>query len=286
MGATMTTMPPRTNHLFTLGTQGSTLSVIGDAGAIAPTEQIYSTRFVGDYAYVVTFRQVDPLFVFDLTNAAAPTKLGELKIPGFSEYMQPIDDNHLLTIGKDANDQGRVTGLAIQLFDVTNKTQPRVQGKFVFGNDQGWASSEAESNHKAFTYSPVNKMLAIPMQRWSNGSYAATFEFFKIDVTNNAGASVDRLGFVDHAQVFGRTGADPSVCGYTVQPRRTFFYENDVVTLSTGAVGFIKSPTSMTRGDLAAASAGGCFNQEFKPSLSWLVPLARIGALRVLEKLP
>jgi hypothetical protein len=250
MGATMTTMPPRTNHLFTLGTQGSTLSVIGDAGAIAPTEQIYSTRFVGDYAYVVTFRQVDPLFVFDLTNAAAPTKLGELKIPGFSEYMQPIDDNHLLTIGKDANDQGRVTGLAIQLFDVTNKALPRVQGKFVFTNDQGWASSEAENNHKAFTYSPVNKMLAIPMQRWSNGSYGATFEFFKVDTTSNT-AAVDRLGFVDHAQIFGRTAANPSMCGYMVQPRRTFFYENDVVTLSTvGAVAshaadlqFIRSAT-------------------------------------------
>jgi predicted small secreted protein len=236
-GVAMTNSPPRVNHLFTLATQGGSLALRGDAGPIAPTEQIYSTRFVGNTAYVVTFRQTDPLFVFDLTNPATPVKLGELKIPGFSEYMQPIDGNHLLTIGKDANEQGRVTGLAIQLFDVTNKTQPRVQGKFVFGNDQGWASSEAENNHKAFTWSPVNKMLAIPMQRWTNGSYAATFEFFKVDVTNNTGASVDRLGFVDHAQIFGRSGVDPNMCGYTVQPRRTFFYENDVVTLSTaGAV--------------------------------------------------
>lgn len=236
-GTNITSAPPRVNHLFTLATQGTSLALRGDAGAIAPTELIYSTRFVGNTAYVVTFRQTDPLFVFDLTNPAAPVKLGELKIPGFSEYMQPIDENHLLTIGKDANEQGRVTGLAIQLFDVTNKTQPRVQGKFVFGNEQGWATSEAESNHKAFTYSPVNKMLAIPMQRWTNGSYAATFEFFKVDTANTTGASVDRLGFVDHAQIFGRSGVDPNMCGYTVQPRRTFFYENDVVTLSTaGAV--------------------------------------------------
>lgn len=236
-GTSITSAPPRVNHLFTLATQGSALALRGDAGAIAPTELIYSTRFVGNTAYVVTFRQTDPLFVFDLTSPALPVRLGELKIPGFSEYMQPIDENHLLTIGKDANEQGRVTGLAIQLFDVTNKTQPRVQGKFVFGNDQGWASSEAESNHKAFTYSPVNKMLAIPMQRWTNGSYAATFEFFKVDVANNTGAAVDRLGFVDHAQIFGRSGVDPNMCGYTVQPRRTFFYENDVVTLSSaGAV--------------------------------------------------
>ncbi len=226
--------PPRTNHLFTLSTSGTTMSLRGDAGSIAPTERIYSTRFVGDYAYIVTFRQVDPLFVFDLRNTAAPIKLGELKIPGFSEYMQPIDENHLLTIGKDATEQGRITGLSIQLFDVTNKTAPRVQGKFVFPNDQGWASSEAEHNHKAFTYSPVNKLLAIPMQRWTNGSYGATFEFFKIDPT--ATVAVDRLGYVDHAQIFARTGANPSVCGYSVQPRRTFFFENDVVTLSTAGL--------------------------------------------------
>jgi hypothetical protein len=265
-GVAISSAPPRVNHLFTLATQGASLALRGDAGAIAPTELIYSTRFVGNYAYVVTFRQTDPLFVFDLTNPALPVKLGELKIPGFSEYMQPVDENHLLTIGKDATEQGRVTGLAIQLFDVTDKTQPRVQGKFVFGNDQGWASSEAENNHKAFTYSPVNKMLAIPMQRWTGGSYAATFEFFKIDVTNNAGAAVDRLGFVDHAQIFGRSGVDPNMCGYTVQPRRTFFYENDVVTLSTaGAVASraadlgriataqLPSPTSSSGGSTGGA---------------------------------
>ena len=88
------------------------------------------------------------------------------------------------------------------------------------------------------------------MQRWSNGSYGATFEFFKVDTTSNT-AAVDRLGFVDHAQIFGRTAANPSMCGYMVQPRRTFFYENDVVTLSTvGAVAshaadlqFIRSAT-------------------------------------------
>ncbi len=227
--------PPRINHLFTLRGQGTNLSVLGDAGAIAPTESIYSTRFVGNHAYVVTFRQVDPLFVFDLTNPAVPVKLGELKIPGFSEYMQPIDDNHLLTIGKDATEQGRITGLSIQLFDVTDKTRPAVQGKFVFPNEGGWASSEAEHNHKAFTYSPVNKMLAIPMQRWTNGAYTASFEFFKVDPASTT-ASVDRLGFVDHAQVFGRTAANPAYCGYTVQPRRSFFYEGDVVTLSTAGV--------------------------------------------------
>jgi hypothetical protein len=261
-GVTSLTSPPRVNHLYTLATQGTSLQVRGDAGAIAPTELIYSTRFVGNYAYVVTFRQVDPLFVFDLSNPAQPVKLGELKIPGFSEYMQAIDDDHLLTIGKDANDQGRVTGLAIQLFDVTNKTLPKLQSKFVFDMSSGWATSEASNNHKAFTWSPVNKMLAIPMQRWTNGAYTASFEFFKVNVADQTGGAVDRLGFVDHAQVFGRTAANPQYCGYSVQPRRTFFYENDVVTLSTaGAVANRASDlariASATLPVPSAASSGG-----------------------------
>jgi uncharacterized secreted protein with C-terminal beta-propeller domain len=258
-GVAITSNPPRVNHLFTLATAGTSLALRGDAGPIAPTELIYSTRFVGNTAYIVTFRQTDPLFAFDLTNPAQPVKLGELKIPGFSEYMQAIDDGHLLTIGKDANDQGRVTGLAIQLFDVTNKTLPKLQGKFVFDMSGGWATSEAENNHKAFTWSPVNKMLAIPMQRWTNGAYTASFEFFKVDVANQTGGAVDRLGFVDHAQVFGRSAANPSYCGYSVQPRRTFFYENDVVTLSTaGAVANRASDlTPIANVTLPASSSSG-----------------------------
>ncbi len=273
---TSASSPPRTNHLFTLGTQATSLAIVGDAGPIAPTESIQSTRFVGDYAYVVTFRQVDPLFVFDLRNAAAPTKVGELHIPGFSEYMQPIDENHLLTIGKDANDQGRVTGLAIQLFDVTNKAAPRAQGKFSFSNDQGWASSEAENNHKAFTYSPVNKLLSIPMQRWAGNAYTASFEFFKVDAT--AQVPVDHLGTVDHALIFGAAAHDPSMCGYMVQPRRTFFYETDVVTLSTaGAVAshaadlqFIKSASlppmttmASTGGPTGVPYPSSCYDRGF-----------------------
>ena len=120
---------------------------------------------------------------------------------------------------------------------LTNKRLPKLQSKFVFDMSSGWATSEASNNHKAFTWSPVNKMLAIPMQRWTNGAYTASFEFFKVNVADQTGGAVDRLGFVDHAQVFGRTAANPQYCGYTVQPRRTFFFENDVVTLSSaGAV--------------------------------------------------
>ena len=103
-----------TNALYTVsGAQGA-LSIAGRVEGVAPNEQMYSARFVGNRGYFVTFEQVDPLFVFDLSNPAAPKLQGELTIPGFSEYMHPIDDGHLLTIGVD--DGG--WGLAIQILSL------------------------------------------------------------------------------------------------------------------------------------------------------------------------
>ena len=89
-------------HVTVLEPRGAALATAGQVRDLAPGERIYSTRFVGTRGYVVTFRQVDPLFVIDLAQASAPKVLGELKIPGFSEYMHPIDEGHLLTIGREA----------------------------------------------------------------------------------------------------------------------------------------------------------------------------------------
>ena len=73
--------------------------LVGQSEELAPGERIYSARFLGDKGYVVTFRQVDPLFTFDLSDPAHPRKVGELKVPGFSTYIHPLDENHLLTMG-------------------------------------------------------------------------------------------------------------------------------------------------------------------------------------------
>ncbi|MDO8661274.1 MAG: beta-propeller domain-containing protein, partial [Candidatus Woesearchaeota archaeon] len=104
----------------TTGWQGSESNVyaldknlkqIGSLEGLAPGEQIYSARFMGPKAYLVTFRQVDPLFVIDLSNPTAPRVLGKLKIPGFSNYLHPYDETHLIGIGKDADETGRTKGL-------------------------------------------------------------------------------------------------------------------------------------------------------------------------------
>lgn len=130
---------------------------------IAPGEDIRSVRFDDDRGYVVTFKKTDPLFVLDLADARAPKILGELKIPGFSTYMHRIDRDHLLSIGFDADDHGDFAyfnGLLLQIFDVKNPTEPRLLHRATLGS-RG-SSSEAATNHLAFTYMPERNLLAIP----------------------------------------------------------------------------------------------------------------------------
>jgi hypothetical protein len=152
----------------------SAVSVLADDGSgslvrvgavphIAPGEDIRAVRFDGDRGYVVTFKKTDPLFVLDLWHPARPGILGELKIPGFSTYMQRIDPDHLLSIGFDAHDQGDFAyfdGLLLQLFDVKKPTQPKLLHKQKIGT-RG-SSSEAATDHHAFNYFADRGLLAIP----------------------------------------------------------------------------------------------------------------------------
>ena len=96
------------------------LKQVGAVEELAKSEQIYSVRFMQGRANMVTFRQVDPLFVIDLKDPKNPTVLGELKVPGFSSYLHPYDETRLIGFGKQADDSGRTTGLKLSLFDVSN----------------------------------------------------------------------------------------------------------------------------------------------------------------------
>lgn len=165
-----------TNRLSVLGENAGYLDVVGQSPDLATGERVMSSRMVGDRGFVVTFRQVDPLFTFDLSNPANPRVVGELKIPGFSTYIHPMGPNHLLTIGtyvpepvngEPQNWQARALQLAI--FDVTDMANPRQTHVQLVGTAYGW--SEAQHEHKAFNYFPAKKLLAIPFADWS---YSAT----------------------------------------------------------------------------------------------------------------
>src|SRR5262249_53411378 len=148
-------------HLFVMGQNGGWLDPAGDAGEIAPNESIHSVRFVDGRGYIVTFRQVDPLFVYNLSDPKNPNLLAALTIPGFSEYMHPLDANHLLTIGRAGTATGQTRGLQLQIFDVTNGANPIVQHKFTYTGSE-YGNSEAEYDHKAFTYFDDKNLLAFP----------------------------------------------------------------------------------------------------------------------------
>lgn len=152
------------NHVYVLN---KNLEIVGRLEDLAPGERIYSARFIGEKGYLVTFRKVDPLFVLDLEDPENPQFLGKLKIPGYSDYLHPYDENHLIGIGKStvAAEQGDFAwyqGVKIALFDVSDVNNPKQISKFVIG-DRG-TESLALRNHKAFLFDKSKNLLAFPVR--------------------------------------------------------------------------------------------------------------------------
>jgi hypothetical protein len=161
-----------TNRLFTFREKNGRLVKVGQTEELAKGERIFSARFLGNKGYVVTFRQVDPLFTFDLSDPEHPRKVGELKVPGFSSYIHPLDENHLITIGvhvPENQTDWRQRALKLSLFDVTNPAEPRETFTQLVGTAYGW--SEALYEHKAFNFFPAKGLLAIPFTDYNPNSY-------------------------------------------------------------------------------------------------------------------
>lgn len=146
------------NNLYVLD---KNLKLVSKIEGLAKGERIYSVRFDKDISYFVTFKQVDPLFVVDLSNPEKPVIKTELKIPGFSEYLHVYDDKYLFGLGKEANDKGRVTSLKISMFDISDKNNVIEKYKTVIGNNETW--SEASYNHKAILISKSKNLIAFPL---------------------------------------------------------------------------------------------------------------------------
>lgn len=140
------------NNVFVLNMN---LTTVGKLENLAITERIYSARFMGDRAYLVTFRQIDPFFVLDLSDPANPRVAGELKIPGYSSYLHPYDADHVIGLGIENN------AVKLSLFNVTNINSPTEMAKYIIEGD--WTYSEALNDPKAFLFDKAKELLVIPV---------------------------------------------------------------------------------------------------------------------------
>lgn len=204
------------NNLYVLDDE---MKQVGAIERIAEGERIYSVRFIGSRAYMVTFQQTDPLFVIDLGDPRAPKILGELKIPGFSNYLHPYDENTLIGFGKEttSNQWGGVTtkGVKLSLFDVSNVAEPKEIDTYVMGGSG--SDSLALSDHKAFLFSKSKNLLSVPVSL-NEGQARLVFSGAMVFSVNQNGFKMK--GKIDHSDG-GRSSESDYWHGYG-------FYDNSV----------------------------------------------------------
>jgi hypothetical protein len=175
---------------------------------LAEGEQLHATRFDGDRVYIVTYFIIDPLWVVDLSNPAAPRIAGELEVPGWSTYIHPLGD-HLVAIGIDDTEGWRV---AVSLFDVSDPAQPSLADKVLLGENHSW--SEANRDEKAFNVMPEHGLILVPYQGDSVDGYAQRVQLIDLELSSDASLKV--RGAIDHA----------------MQPRRATVHRDRILSIS------------------------------------------------------
>lgn len=223
---------------------GEKLQVIGKTEPVAPGENMYASRFMGDKAYLVTYQNMDPLFVIDLKDEKNPKFMGELKIPGYSTYLHPYDENHLIGIGIDTeetivrDDEGKVinsraykTGMKMSLFDVSDINNPKELATTTIGDSR--TVSAVLTNPKALLFSKEKNLLAIPVNRYKddeesiyNDYYVGEGYFvYHIDLEG-----FNLKGIINHVKVKSRYGT------YGSKLLRGIYIDDNLYTVSESAI--------------------------------------------------
>jgi len=209
------------------------MKVVGKLEQIEPDESIYAARFIGDRLYLVTFQRIDPFFVIDLSTDQ-PKILGELKLPGYSSYLHPYDEDHIIGIGKDTkeNEFGGVqaTGVKVALFDVSDISNPRLVDDYVIG--KSGTDSEVLWDHKALLFDKAKDVLSIPVSSYDEvavegGRYAPPNVwrgFYVFGTSPDSGFTLK--GTVEHSNT--------SDYYYGIQGSRSFYIGDVLYTLSLG----------------------------------------------------
>ncbi len=232
-----------TNRITVLGERSGHLIAVGATRDLADNERIQSARFMGDKGYLVTFETVDPLFTVDLHDPTNPRVIGELKIPGFSSYMHPLDENNILAIGvhiPEPDSQGRVDWsqryMKLSIFDVSDFANPRQKFEQVIGTAHGW--SEAAWEHKAFNYFPERGMLAVPFSDYiSNGGdywdgFISDLRLFHIDVDTG----ITPRGSIDMREIYREVNHREWSWSYSPWIRRSVMADDFAYAISDAGI--------------------------------------------------
>lgn len=189
------------NNVFVLQERDGALEQVGELRGIAPGEQIYSARFMGDVGFLVTFEQMDPLFTLDLSDPTAPRIVGELEVTGYSSYLHPAGEDHLLAVGMEGTETGEILGFQVSLFDISNLAAPTLSDRFLVESDD-WSWSESLWDPHAFTY--FADTLSVPIYTDDYDPDTGADESFSgllvLDVDLDAGGLTE-LGRVDHSDI-------------------------------------------------------------------------------------
>ncbi|MBI4934227.1 MAG: beta-propeller domain-containing protein [Actinobacteria bacterium] len=236
--------------------EGTDLVTIGSVGGLGLGEQIQAVRFLGSQAYVVTFRQTDPLYVVNLTDPTAPVVTGELKIPGYSAYLHPVGEGLLLGVGQSATDTGQTTGTQLSLFDVSDPSAPKQLSVLPIGGH-----SDAEWDHKAFLYWPEDGTIVIPVSPfWGPCGFAVdcasnsiTSPAGGVVVAQLEGTEITLRGTVQHEQ------RENSGCWNPLQ--RSMVIGDELVTIGLDQVKFSDLATLVARDSTAWGTPDqyGCY---------------------------
>ncbi len=220
------------NHLWVLKQDAQVLSIVSGVQNFGTNEDIRAVRYVGEIGYVVTFRETDPLFAFDLSDPLAPKLLGELFMPGFSTYLHPVEGGRMIGIGFNG-------GLQISLYDVTDPTNLRQADVHIIGNNWGGGSSEAQYDHHAFYYDAERLVFALPFIDHGGGDWndvSETGEGLGVEAPKSTsgalfyevkGDKLVELGRISHSAFNNSCGGDV---------RRIMQLDGRLITVSAGGV--------------------------------------------------
>ncbi len=231
------------SYVSVLREDGQHLELVGQVDGLGRGEQIYAVRFLGETGYVVTFRQIDPLYTIDLSTPTAPKMVGELKIEGYSAYLHPVGEGLLLGVGRDGTADGQVTGSQISLFDVSDPANPEAIHQAQFGQ---WGSSEVEFDHHAFLWWGAENLAVFPVQSYGWDEETGTDLSF-------SGALVYRVDPVAGIELVG-------TLEHEVQPSEDYWYGNSIRrSIVIGDQLYTMSDGGLMRNDLTDLAPNGWF---------------------------